>query len=298
MYAIKTEPEVDPLAVQPCDDALKEDTFSSPAGSNFLDRHVTGIKMECVDDMHDLKSEMIFEETSVPNDFPIVKNEAEVESSDMIQVKEEVKLEITTEEDEVVTQSHNNGVPSFCCSVVKDNRHGDKMYKCDVCGKCFAHLKTLKNHARIHTGDKPFSCDVCGKNFSQRVNLKRHALLHTGDKPFNCYVCGKGFTSSQNLKTHERTHTGEKPFKCDVCGKHFSCSQNMKTHQRTHTGEKPFKCDICGKLFPFSQYLKTHERIHTGEKPFKCNVCGKTYSQLSNFRKHARCRRGHSSGRS
>ncbi|KAJ4426022.1 hypothetical protein ANN_27649 [Periplaneta americana] len=64
---------------------------------NLLDLHVTGIKTECVDQGYELQ----FEETAVP----MVKCEAEEGTCDVDTVKEELKLEITAEEDEFFTES-------------------------------------------------------------------------------------------------------------------------------------------------------------------------------------------------
>ncbi|XP_069669449.1 zinc finger protein 665-like [Periplaneta americana] len=297
MDAIKTEPEVDPLAVQPCDDTVKEEAYSSPDGRNLFDQHVTGIKTEYVDHGRDLAAEMTFEETAVAYDFPIIKSEAEVRefnekmSSDMVQVKEEVKQEVMAQENEVLTQSiaftQNNGLSTYYYSFLEDDgRHADKLYKCSVCDMCFTQSKSLKLHERVHIVDKPFSCDVCGRKFSQTANLESHARIHTGYKPFICDVCGKLFMTSQNLKNHQRSHTGEKPFKCDVCEKRFSRSYVLQIHTRTHSAEKPFKCDVCGKRFSSSKYMQTHTRIHSGEKPFKCDVCGKGFMSLQYLNRH------------
>ncbi|XP_069669516.1 uncharacterized protein [Periplaneta americana] len=78
MDVIKSEPKFDPLAVQPCDDTVKEEENPSPDEGNLLDLHVTRIKEECVDDSYeDHNPEIKFDEIMLPNNFPIVKCEAE-----------------------------------------------------------------------------------------------------------------------------------------------------------------------------------------------------------------------------
>jgi KRAB domain-containing zinc finger protein len=51
------------------------------------------------------------------------------------------------------------------------------------------------NHIKTHTGDKLYKCDICGKGFSNSSDLQRHIRTHTGDKPYKCDVCGKGFST-------------------------------------------------------------------------------------------------------
>ncbi|XP_069673125.1 uncharacterized protein PF3D7_1120000-like isoform X3 [Periplaneta americana] len=76
---------------------------------NVLDLQMTQLKSEYVDKSCDLKSEVTFDETPVPIDFPIVKSEIEEEARELNKVKEEVKLEVTEDEDEVFTE--RNGFP-------------------------------------------------------------------------------------------------------------------------------------------------------------------------------------------
>ncbi|XP_069671000.1 uncharacterized protein [Periplaneta americana] len=72
---------------------------------NSLDLHVTDIKTECMDHSYDMKPEMAFGVTPVPIDSPIVKREIEKEPLDLNKVEEEAKLEVTVEEEEVLTES-------------------------------------------------------------------------------------------------------------------------------------------------------------------------------------------------
>ncbi|XP_069673318.1 uncharacterized protein [Periplaneta americana] len=80
MDFMKTESEVDPLTVQPCDDAGKEEADPSPDEENLLDLNVTKIKEEYVDDSYNHTSKIKFEEIILPNNFPVVKCEAEEEN--------------------------------------------------------------------------------------------------------------------------------------------------------------------------------------------------------------------------
>ncbi|XP_028318795.1 zinc finger protein 2 homolog isoform X1 [Gouania willdenowi] len=163
---------------------------------------------------------------------------------------------------------------------------GEKLFKCDVCSKCFTRKNYLQSHMRIHSGEKPFKCDVCSKCFIQKNNLKKHMRIHSGERQFKCDVCSKCFIQKQHLQSHMRIHAGEKPFKCDVCSKCFSQKNDLKKHMRIHTGEKPFKCDVCSKCFIQKNNLKKHMRIHSGERQFKCDVCSKCFIQKQHLQSH------------
>ena len=39
-------------------------------------------------------------------------------------------------------------------------------------------------YIRTHTGDKLHKCDVCGKGFSENGSLQIHIRTHAGDKPY------------------------------------------------------------------------------------------------------------------
>ncbi|XP_069672789.1 zinc finger protein 501-like isoform X3 [Periplaneta americana] len=312
MDLIKMEPEVDPLAIQTNDNTDVEKKEFLSEGVNSLNLHSTRIKKEPEVYSCDLTSDVTFGEIAMPNNFQFVKCEIEEELCELDRVKEELKFEVTAEEDEIFTESladtHDNSVSSECggssheehATAYHDAKESlssanimrtatdEKEFVCDVCGKCFSFARNLKRHVLMHTGEKPFSCDVCGKLFMTQAYLNRHRRLHTGQKPFKCDICEKCFSQSPHLKSHKRQHTGEKPFKCDVCGKCFSQSGPLRCHKRQHTGEKPFKCDVCEKCFSQSSCLKSHKRRHTGEKPFKCNVCGKCFSQSGQLIGHER----------
>ncbi|XP_069673289.1 uncharacterized protein [Periplaneta americana] len=100
MDVIKEEPEIDPLAIQSNDEKkpLSEE-------GNLLALHLAGIKTECVDHSYDPTSETKVEQTALPNNFVTTKCKAEEELCDLDTVKDELKLEVTTEENEILTDS-------------------------------------------------------------------------------------------------------------------------------------------------------------------------------------------------
>ena len=52
---------------------------------------------------------------------------------------------------------------------------GQKVHKCDSCGKTYSQASILKKHINaVHNGIKDHKCDTCGLKFSQAGHLKRH----------------------------------------------------------------------------------------------------------------------------
>ncbi|XP_069671946.1 uncharacterized protein [Periplaneta americana] len=102
-YDIKTEMTFDETSLLTDFPVVK----SEAGEGNVLDLHVAEIETECMDQNHDLKSEMTFEEPPVPINFSIMKSEVGEEACEMNKMQEEVKLEVTAEEDEIFTEGRD-----------------------------------------------------------------------------------------------------------------------------------------------------------------------------------------------
>ncbi|MCP9257505.1 hypothetical protein DINM_000855 [Dirofilaria immitis] len=76
------------------------------------------------------------------------------------------------------------------------------------------HSSNLKTHNRMHKGEKLFKCDECGKQFSLRCNLNDHIRTHSNEKLLECDICGK---NSNNAAT-----MSNKRFGFTVCAQYSS----------------------------------------------------------------------------
>ncbi|XP_065348652.1 protein jim lovell-like isoform X15 [Cloeon dipterum] len=90
-------------------------------------------------------------------------------------------------------------------------------------------LRTEKQVLLLRNGK--FLCGVCGKAFAHLRTLRSHAYVHQGDA--TCRVCGKHFTCRSDFKKHERTHTDAGSTLCNICGKTFSCTAGRDRHKRS-----------------------------------------------------------------
>ncbi|XP_049796287.1 zinc finger protein 708-like isoform X23 [Schistocerca nitens] len=180
---------------------------------------------------------------------------------------------------DIFGESYSQSSPSV-------TNNDDRPHVCDVCGKSFDALRSLKKHSVIHTNNRPHKCKICGVAFTRYCHLKQHALSHTGERPHKCNVCGKSFILASHLKTHSIIHIGGRPYNCEICGKSFTKCSSLKLHRLIHTGDRPHKCHVCGKSYTVSTTLKRHVLTHTGEKPYKCEFCGKSFTRLNILKAH------------
>ncbi|XP_069697053.1 gastrula zinc finger protein XlCGF28.1-like [Periplaneta americana] len=319
MDMIKMEPELNQSAAQTCVGTEVEDKKPFSEEENLLDLHMTGIKKEGMDCGYNVTSDIKFEETIMPNSFTLVKCESKKEACDLDLVKENVKLEVVTEEESESTAVHQDS------SVSSETRNiaREELLMIEQNHKNFDNFEKLGRNAflecskydKLYTGEdksktkscsyrfdsskhsdtscSSMKCTICGKVFATSRAFKRHLRTHTCEKSFMCDVCGKFFVEMGNLNKHTLLHTGERPYKCDVCGQCFTQFGNLKKHAHLHTGEKPFKCNPCGKCFSQMDYLKTHTLlVHTGERQFKCIACGKCFLNKGSLKQHAKLHTG------
>ncbi|XP_069673239.1 uncharacterized protein [Periplaneta americana] len=103
--SIKMEPEVDPLDLQHDNTYSLEDNKSSLEEGNLSHLEVTGMKASYVDQTYEIKSEIKVEDSPLPVSIAFVKCEID---EDLLDVnKQEQKAEVSSEEDEMLTESRD-----------------------------------------------------------------------------------------------------------------------------------------------------------------------------------------------
>lgn len=159
-------------------------------------------------------------------------------------------------------------------------------YQCETCGNYFSAEIHRNVHMRKHTGEKPHICNLCGKTFMYSNSLTYHLNIHRGENSFICDICGHRSFSKGNFERHKASHTKIKPHMCEICGKAFTVNVDLKRHRLTHSNDKNFVCDICDKRFKTAAILTNHQRLHSGERPYSCDLCEKRFARNDGLKEH------------
>ncbi|XP_052870701.1 zinc finger protein 567-like [Anopheles cruzii] len=187
------------------------------------------------------------------------------------------------------------------------NKHKERTFCCEECGKRFPFQARLKAHIRkMHTAkdvpcdqcDKSFSkytiedhkravhgagfiCEHCPRTFKSRFQLDNHMEEHSvGLRPtkVTCNLCGIVVRNKYNLTTHmKRMHMEQAPVSCGSCGKEFKSKRNLYAHLTNVCTDRSFPCTICGKPFKKKIKLKEHMTTHTRSPLYQCPYCPKTF---------------------
>uniref|UniRef100_A0A182MQD8 Transcription factor grauzone n=1 Tax=Anopheles culicifacies TaxID=139723 RepID=A0A182MQD8_9DIPT len=199
------------------------------------------------------------------------------------------------------------------------NKHQERQFCCDVCGKKFPFKKRLTVHMKkMHVEkdiicdqcQKPFTkytiedhkrsvhsarfvCEHCPKTFNSRFRLLQHMEEHDeslrNSTSVPCTICGQVMRDKYILTRHIKLmHTVQPSVSCTTCGKTFKCKRNLSVHM-TNVCMEPtrlFPCTICGKEFRRRNKLKEHVSTHTGKPVYKCSFCPETFRQDTHLYYH------------
>lgn len=108
-------------------------------------------------------------------------------------------------------------------------------YKCNICGRGFYLLASIRRHEAIHSGNRKYKCSFCDYTSFQRCNLDRHLKRHNNEdddfsqpdthsfemskgKVLICKLCsfktkGKSVLTKHMVTMHKKVTSG---------GSHFS----------------------------------------------------------------------------
>ncbi|XP_052898714.1 gastrula zinc finger protein XlCGF57.1-like [Anopheles moucheti] len=199
------------------------------------------------------------------------------------------------------------------------NKHQERQFCCDMCGKKFPFKKRLTVHMKkMHVEkdiicdqcQKPFTkytiedhkrsvhsarfvCEHCPKTFNSRFRLLQHMEEHDeslrNSTSVPCTICGQVMRDKYILTRHIKLmHTVQPSVSCTTCGKTFKCKRNLSVHM-TNVCMEPtrlFPCTICGKEFRRKNKLKEHMSTHTGKPVYKCSFCPETFRQDTHLYYH------------
>ncbi|XP_021965810.2 zinc finger protein 254 [Folsomia candida] len=160
-------------------------------------------------------------------------------------------------------------------------------FKCSSCSKSFTRRETLSEHiARDHTRVKEHVCEICGKNFYTILSLRKHLRGHDESIRSRCETCGEDFLYASSLQTHQVREHGADRVVCDECGATFTSTKGLWEHKRTHTGIKAYKCDQCDAAFSQRQQLRNHLLSHSDQRPYPCPHCERAFKTGTKLRAH------------
>ncbi|XP_053674246.1 transcription factor grauzone-like [Anopheles nili] len=199
------------------------------------------------------------------------------------------------------------------------NKHQERQFCCDVCGKKFPFKKRLTVHMKkMHVEkdiicdqcQKPFTkytiedhkrsvhsarfvCEHCPKTFNSRFRLRQHMEEHDeslrNSTSVPCSICGQVMRDKYILTRHVKLmHTVQPSVSCTTCGKTFKCKRNLSVHM-TNVCMEPtrlYPCTICGKEFRRKNKLKEHMSTHTGKPLYMCSFCPETFRQDTHLYYH------------
>lgn len=140
-------------------------------------------------------------------------------------------------------------------------------WACFICKEICSQFTTLLKHMPSHY--KNYFCEVCGKSYITVGSLKYH-VTYSHSKDLVCKRCKKTFPDQKSRTLHLRTSEKCFPFVCTECGERFLSWTVKKIHQNVKHGMPKIKLTCpCGLSFPNRKAFTKHFKTHANEKDFK-----------------------------
>ena len=175
------------------------------------------------------------------------------------------------------------------------SKHGDKIYKCELCSYSAALKDKLISHI-TYVHQKNFSCWECDESFSRNHMLQKHLeAVHKQEvMKFMCDHCS--YTNCQKAMVNEHTrrvHEKIRKHACNKCdyasfGKAELDNHMLVIHKIVERGFK--RLHECGKC-PFvttkkANLMRHTNGVHDNIKNYKCEECGNAFTQQGNLNHH------------
>ena len=218
---------------------------------------------------------------------------------------------------ETVSNSNEKFDYSKLCTTSK---HGETVYRCDLCDHEVRSKSTMMHHRRSHSRFQPFGCSYCAYKSSKRVFLESHIhSVHAG-RPLKYHFIEKDGTDSHD-EDENHTSAAESNSEKTVLNRGVQSTLN-KTTPRTPTDpptaavtaegrvkaacssdivvpssednvdsddcqRQMFACVMCGKTMLLRTSVRHHIMLdHLNYRPFKCNYCKYTGTHRRGVRAH------------
>ncbi|CAG9106319.1 unnamed protein product [Plutella xylostella] len=140
-------------------------------------------------------------------------------------------------------------------------------WACFICKEICSQFTTLLKHMPSHY--KNYFCEVCGKSYITVGSLKYH-VTYSHSKDLVCKRCKKTFPDQKSRTLHLRTSEKCFPFVCTECGERFLSWTVKKIHQNVKHGMPKIKLTCpCGSSFPNRKAFTKHFKTHANEEDFK-----------------------------
>jgi hypothetical protein len=153
------------------------------------------------------------------------------------------------------------------------------------CGKIFGSQDKLKQHEINVHGNKRFKCDLCGRDYETERSLRRHRLVHSTGK-VQCVVCGN-FYSQSSMRDHLKVHE-DPQLECQYgsCVRKFHTKTALDKHMNSHY-TKSIKCVDCNSTFTNeTSYFRHRNRQHSAKSICQVDGCDKEFSRKDNAIRH------------